>query len=271
MSLLKRTAVVAVALVGLFGQPAGAQRPPSSKWVEFKPGGLMGGGDALAMVYGVANISKQPVWVLAEFNSPGGDRLCEFLKKIEPGASTLFECAVAAIMADQRYPLKLSVYSDDRLASRVERFEPTFRTSQQELTSFEKLRAATTDTRPTPLANVDDGAASADLPTTFEPTWYRRLQRGFSLKAYEDSGQLTVSVDTLVFTAGEKVVRIPLAQITSVRLAGVPRDIANDWVVVRFTGDDQKPDGVGFKDGSGLGNGKGTGVMYLTIRRATRK
>ncbi len=272
MSLSKAAqVVVAVLLCSPSHTMSAAQRPPSSKWVEFKPGGLMGVAGGYALVYGIANTSKQLLWAMVEFNTPSGDRQCEFIKKIEPGASFLFQCPMTAILPGERYPLKLSVYADDRLAERVARFESVFRTSEQELAAFNKVRESLADAPSVSINALDDGAASPALPTSFEPTWFRRLQRGFSLKAYEDSGQLTVNADALVFTAGDKTVRIPVSNITSVRLDGMPRDLANDWVVVRFTNEGQKPDGVGFKDGARLGNGRDTGMMYLAVRRVAQK
>ena len=271
MSIWKST-VVAVMLVGLSGHVVtGAQRPPSSKWVEFKPGGLMGVAEGYALVYGIANTSKQPLWAMVEFDTEAGERQCEFIKKIEPGVSFLFQCPYMAVVPGQRYPLKLRVYTEDRLTGQVASFEPMFRATEAELAAFEKVRAGLTDAPRVTDKALDEGATSPDLPTSFEPTWFRRLQRGFSLRAYEDSGRLTVATDALVFTAGDKTVRISFSQITSVRLDGMPRDMANNWVVVRFTNDEQKPDGVGFRDGAGLGNGKGTSMMYLTVRRASQK
>ncbi len=56
------------------------QRSPSSNWVEFKPGGLMGSAGGYALVYGIANTSRQPLGAMVEFNSSDGDRQCEFIK-----------------------------------------------------------------------------------------------------------------------------------------------------------------------------------------------
>lgn len=108
--LWKIALVVALILLCLPAQTTtAAQRPPSSKWVEFKPDGLMGVAGGYGLVYGIANTSKQPVWAMVEFNSSGGGRQCAFIKRIEPGASLLFECPVTAVLAGERYPFKLSV------------------------------------------------------------------------------------------------------------------------------------------------------------------
>jgi hypothetical protein len=82
---------------------------------------------------------------------------------------------------------------------------------------------------------------------------------------------LTVDTDALLFTSDETTIRVPFAQISSVRLESMPSDPVNNWVVVRFTADDNKPEGVGFTDGAWLGNSNGEGMIFLTIRRAARK
>jgi hypothetical protein len=51
----------------------------------------------------------------------------------------------------------------------------------------------------------------------------------------------------------------------------MPNDIANHWVIVRFTNDEGKADGVGFRDGGRLGNRQGTGKIYQAVRRAAKK
>jgi hypothetical protein len=233
----------------------------------------MGVGGGHALVYRVANTSDEPLWVLVDFDEPNGDRLCGFIKKIEPGAGHLFECPLTTpVVADQEYRLRLSVYADDRLASRIAGVDPVFRANQTDLAAFEELRATIPEPRPAALGrSVDDAAPSPNLPAVFEPTWFRHLQRRLSLAAYEDSGRLTVDTDALLFTSDETTIRVPFAQISSVRLESMPSDPVNNWVVVRFTADDNKPEGVGFKDGAWLGNSNGEGMIFLTIRRAARK
>lgn len=51
----------------------------------------------------------------------------------------------------------------------------------------------------------------------------------------------------------------------------MPGDIANRWVVVRFTNDEGKADGVAFRDGGRMGFRQGTGMIYQTARRAASK
>jgi hypothetical protein len=98
-----------------------------------------------------------------------------------------------------------------------------------------------------------------------------RLNKGFSMRAYENSGNLTIEADALVFVDGKKTVRIPYSQITSVRWEPLDNDIANHWTAVRFTSDDGKPDGVAFRDGGMMGHSQGTGMIYVTLHRAAKK
>jgi hypothetical protein len=129
--------------------------------------------------------------------------------------------------------------------------------------------AAPTGSTAVPVG-VIEGAEPA-VPATFKPTWYRRVDRGFAMRAYENSGDLTVNSDELLFVDGEKTLRIPYAQIQSVRWEPMPNDIANHWVIVRFTTDENKPDAVGFRDGGRMGLRQGTGIIYLALRRAAKK
>jgi hypothetical protein len=137
------------------------------------------------------------------------------------------------------------------------------------------LAAARPDAAPTDKATavpdgVFEGLESAP-PVTFKPTWYRRVDRGFAMRAYENSGDLTIATEELLFVDGRKTVRIPYARLQSVRWEPMPNDIANHWVIVRFTNDEGKADGVGFRDGGRLGNRQGTGKIYQAVRRAAKK
>jgi hypothetical protein len=271
MSIWKSAAPVSLVLLCLaIPATSETQQPPESKWFEFKPGGLRGAAGGYALVYGIRNTSREPQWAMVEFDNPDGDRLCEFIKKIEPGAAIDFECPVAAVTAGQSYQLTLAVYEDERLTDRMVRFEPVLKVTEPELAEADKAGAASPAASRALVTTLDEGAATP-FPATFKPTWYRRVERGFSLRAYEDSGDLTVHADALVFTAGKKTIRIPVSQITSVRLDSLPRDIANHWVVVRFTNDEQKPDGVGFRDGARMGGGQDTRLIYMAVRRAAKK
>jgi hypothetical protein len=270
MSIPKTILIAAIVLACAPDQMVSAQRPPSSKWVDFGAGELVKTADGYALVYGISTSTRESLYALVEVSNPDGTRRCEFLKKLEPKASYRFECPLADAAAGQSYASRLTAYFDDRLEDRELRYEPVFQVTTQVLGAADKAAAPAAAVR-TVANGVDEGAASPALPTTFKPTWYRRLERGFSMKAYEDSGDLTVNADALVFTTGKKTVRIPFSDITSVRWEPMPRDIANYWVVVRFTNDQQQPDGVGFRDGSRMGASKGTGMMYLAVHRAAHK
>ena len=114
-------------------------------------------------------------------------------------------------------------------------------------------------------------AAELPLPSTHQPTWYRRINKGFSMRAYENSGDLTIEADALLFVDGPKTVRIPFSRIISVRWEPLDNDIANHWAVVRFTNDEGKEDGAAFRDGGRLGRRQGTGMIYVTLHRAAKK
>jgi hypothetical protein len=86
------------------------------------------------------------------------------------------------------------------------------------------------------------------------------------MKAYENSGDLTVSADELAFVDGKKTVRIPRARILSVRWEPLPNDIANHWIVVKFTNDEGKPDGVAFRDGARMGTRGRSGPIYQAVK-----
>jgi hypothetical protein len=58
------------------------------------------------------------------------------------------------------------------------------------------------------------------LPCTFETVWYRRADRGFSLKAYDASGTLTVAADTIAFRGGGRTLLIPARDVHASTYAG---------------------------------------------------
>jgi hypothetical protein len=110
--------------------------------------------------------------------------------------------------------------------------------------------------------------AAASLPTTFETVWYRPGKRGFSFKAYEASGTLTLGKELIEFKSTKKTLAIPVKDIQSVSYDKVTSAAnfadPNLWGIVRFgaTGE------VGaFRDGHFLGSGAGDSEkIYLTIR-----
>ncbi len=91
------------------------------------------------------------------------------------------------------------------------------------------------------------------------------------MRAYENSGDLTVTTDEVLFVDGKKTVRIPHSQILSVRWEPLANDIANHWVAVRFKNEEGKEDGVAFRDGGRMGLRGDTGPIYQALRRAAKK
>jgi hypothetical protein len=188
------------------------------------------------------------------------------LKVLEPKQRYRFECPVAPT-AGQKYPSRLRVYSDAKLTDREVFYE-----SVLDITP-DRVSAAATVSDSTAIV-VPDGTFEAGepvLPVTFKPTWYRRVDKGFGLRAYENSGNLTVTSDQLLFVDGKKTVRIPHSQILSVRWEPLPNDIANHWVVVRFTNEEGKEDGVAFRDGGRIGLRGETGPIYQALRQTAKK
>ncbi len=191
-----------------------------------------------------------------EVNSPDGSRGCEWLKTLEPKQAYRFECTLQDA-AGQKYASRVRLYRDAKLEDREFLYEPVLDVTPQFLATADSAQTGGT-------ALVPDGVfegIEVALPATFKPTWYRRVDRGFSMRAYENSGDLTVTADELVFVDGKKTVRIRHAQIPSVRWEPLPNDIANHWVVVLFTDDGGAPDGVAFRDGGRMGLRGSTGPI----------
>jgi hypothetical protein len=255
----------------LFAGAGGAQdKPPSSDSFEMGRPYLARRGDAYVLVHSISSSSrKDSYWMLVEVNNPDGSRRCEWLKTIEPKASYRFECPVDSATG-QTYGSRVRLYTDAELERREVHYTPELQVSAEAIAAADKREADATDKATVVPDGVFEGLDSVP-PVTFKPTWYRRVDRGFAMRAYENSGDLTIAADELVFVAGKKTVRIPYAQLQSVRWAPMPNDIANHWVIVRFTNDEGKADGVGFRDGGLLGGRQGTGKIYQAVRRAAKK
>jgi hypothetical protein len=264
---LARAVVFVVASVFTIGSAVAQEMPPKSKYYELDRVHLEKRDNAYLLVHTIASTaSKDRFWALVEVNNTDGSRKCEWLKVLEPKQRYRFECQVEAT-AGQKYPSRVRVYADARLTNRELFYEPVLDITAERLSAA----AAVNDSTATV---VPDGTFEADelaLPATFKPTWYRRVDKGFGLRAYENSGDLTVSSDQLLFVDGKKTVRIPHPQILSVRWEPLPNDIANHWVVVRFKNEDGKEDGVAFRDGGRMGLRGETGPIYQALRRAAKK
>jgi hypothetical protein len=240
---LTNSSIAAIALVMLssvFASTAGAQdNPPTSRWVELGRPHLTKRGDAIVLVQTMTSTaSKDRFWALEDMNGPDESSRCDWLKTLEAKQAYRFECPLKD-PSGQKYTLRVRVYRDAKLEDRELLYEPALDVTPQQLTAAENIGSAPAAV---PVGIFESGETA--LPATFKPTWYRRVDKGFGKKAYAHSGDLTVSADELLFVDGKKTVRIPQARILSVRWEPLPNEIANHWVVVRFTNDEGKADGV---------------------------
>ncbi len=261
--------VMLAVFVSLFAvESASAQdTPPKSKYYELEKVHLAKRDNAYLLVHTITSTaSKDRFWALVEVNNVDGSRKCEWLKVLEPKQRYRFECPVEGA-AGQKYPSRVRIYSDARLTDRELFYEPVLDITADRLSAT----AAVNDSTGTVVPDGTFDAVEVALPATFKPTWYRRIDKGFGMRAYENSGDLTVSADQLLFSDGKKTVRIPHSQILSVRWEPLPNDIANHWVVVRFKNEEGKEDGVAFRDGGRIGLRGETGPIYQALRRAAKK
>lgn len=266
MSKRNAAAVALVMLSFVFASEAGAQNtPPTSRWVEIGRPHLAKRGNAIVLVQTITSTaSKDRLWGLVEVNGSEEVGQCDWLKVLEANQAYRFECPLKN-PGGQKYELRVRVYRDAKLTDRELLYEPTVDATPQQVTAAETIKS---DQTAVPLGIFE--SMETPLPATFKPTWYRRVDKGFGMKAYENSGDLTVSADELVFVDGKKTVRIPQARILSVRWEPLPNDIANHWVVVRFTNEEGKADGVAFRDGGRLGTRGSTGPIYQAVRRTKK-
>lgn len=221
-----------------------------------------------ALVYTIAADARNPRWAVVEVNAADGSRTCEWLKKLDPGKTYRFECPLT-VAAGDLVPSRVRIFKDETLEDRDSFVDPVLKVTAGVLAAAAKAAPPTAS-----VVTVPDGTLEAldlPLPATFKPTWYRRIDKGFSMRAYENSGDLTIEADALVFVDGKKTVRIPFGRITAVRWEPLQGDIANHWTAVRFTNDEGQPDGVAFRDGGMLGRRQRTGQIYVTLHRAVKK
>lgn len=265
--ILTRAIVLLVVSVLMAGRAVAQETPPQSKYYELDKVHLAKRDNSYVLVHTIASTaSKDRFWALVEVNNVDGSRKCEWLKVLEPKQRYRFECPVEATTG-QKYPSRVRVYSDAKLTDRELFYEPVLDITADRLSAA----AAVKDSTATVVPDGTFEAGEPALPATFKPTWYRRVDKGFGLRAYENSGDLTVSSDQLLFVDGKKTVRIPHSQILSVRWEPLPNDIANHWVVVRFKNDEGKDDGVAFRDGGRMGLRGETGPIYQALRHAAKK
>jgi hypothetical protein len=110
-------------------------------------------------------------------------------------------------------------------------------------------------------------AVAAGLPARFETVWYRPGKRGFSLKAYDATGTLTIDTEAIEFKSDKKTLTIRVSDIQSVSLDKVTSAAnfadPNRWGIVKFGAEGEV---AAFHDGHGLGGGGDTERIYLTMR-----
>lgn len=261
------TAAIALVLISLVcASSVDAQNnPPTSRWVELGRPHLAKRGNAIVLVQNITSTaSKDRLWALVEVNGSDETGACDWLKTLEPKQAYRFECPLKN-PSGQKYTTRVRVYRDAKLEDRELLYEPALDVTPQQVTAAEDIGSA-----PAPVPMGIFESVETALPATFKPTWYRRVDKGFGMKAYENSGDLTVSADELLFVDGKKTVRIPQARILSVRWEPLPNDIANHWVVVRFTNEEGKADGVAFRDGGRMGTRGSTGPIYQAVRRTKK-
>jgi hypothetical protein len=254
---------------GLFAiEHAVAQEtPPTSRYYELDKVHLAKRDDTYLLVHTiVSTASRDRFWALVEVNNRDGSRKCEWLKVLEPKQRYRFECPVEAT-AGQKYPSRVRVYSDARLTHRELFYEPVVDVTADRLSAA----AGVSDSTGTVVPDGTFETGELGFPVTFKPTWYRRVDKGFGMRAYENSGELTVTKDEVRFVDGNKTLRIPQSQILSVRWEPLPNDIANHWVVVRFKSEEGRDDSVAFRDGGRIGLRGDTGPIYQALRGATKR
>lgn len=253
-------------LLTIAATPAAAQTaPPSSKWVEIGRPYFAKRGTGIVLVQNITSTRpKEKSWALVEMNGSDETAPCDWMKVLEPKQSYRFECPLKN-PSGAKFSTRVRVFKDAELDDRELLYEP-------ELTATPDAMASADTLSPTPAA-VPPGTfegMTTTLPVTFKPTWYRRVDKGFGMRAYENSGDFTVSAEDILFVDGKKTIRVPFAKISSVRWEPLPNDIANHWIVVKFTNDEGKPDGIAFRDGARMGTRGRSGPIYQAVRQGMK-
>lgn len=264
----KPSIFIAVVALLVAGPVAAQDKPPTSRLVELGMPHVAKRGDGYVLVQNVTTTSsstKDKFWALVEINGPAQASSCDWLKAMDNSQSVRFECPLENAVG-QTFTGRVRVYTDAKLEDRYVFYEPEMTITQSMLTA---ASTAPADVTPVPVGTFE--GMDMPLPATFKPTWYRRLDKGFGLRAYEKSGDFTVTAEELSFVDGKTTVKIPVSNIQSVRWEPVPNDIANHWVVVRFTNAEGKEDGVAFRDGGRMGTRGNTGPIYLAARKVARR
>ena len=260
-------AAVAVLMLSIAFPPlARAQNnPPESRWVEISKPYLAKRGSGIVLAHTISSTSpRDKWWAIVDMSGTDDTAPCTWLKIVEPKQSYRFECPLKN-PAGQKYSTRVRIFRDAELNNREIHYVPELAVSEAMVAAAENAASAQA---PVPPATFESMATT--FPATFKSTWYRRVDKGFGMRAYENSGDLTVSADELLFVDGDKTVRIPYAKIQSVRWEPLPNDIANHWIVVKFTNEEAKPDGVAFRDGARMGTRGRSGPIYQAVRNAKK-
>lgn len=244
---------------------AAQENPPESRWVEISKPYLAKRGGGIVLAHTISSTSaRDRWWAIVDMNGADDTAPCTWLKILEPKQSYRFECPVKN-PTGQKYSTRVRVFRDAELDRREIHYVPELAVSDSMVAAAEDAASAPPSVPPGTFEGMP-----TTFPVTFKSTWYRRVDRGFGMRAYENSGDLTVSADGLLFVDGDKTVRIPNAKIRSVRWEPLPNDIANHWIVVTFSNDEGKPDGVAFRDGARMGTRGRSGPIYQAVRNAMK-
>lgn len=104
-----------------------------------------------------------------------------------------------------------------------------------------------------------------ELPKVFESVWYREAERKSLLKAYTASGKLTIGDQEIEFKSDDGDFEISIEDVNTISWGVLPRDTYNDWSIIKY-GEPEKI--IGFKDGSKLGWGTDTDLIFSTLKYA---
>jgi hypothetical protein len=220
----------AISMLVVCSAAVGAQNnPPESRWVAISKPYLAKRGSVIVLAHTISSTTSR-------------------------------ECPVTN-PADQKYLTRVRIFRDAQLNDREIHYVPELAVSESMVAAAEDVGSAEASVPPGTFES-----SATTYPAVFKPTWYRRVDKGFGMRAYENSGDLTVTADELRFVDGDKTVRIPFAKIQSVRWEPLPNDIANHWIVVKFINDEGNPDGVAFRDGARLGTRGRSGPIYQAVR-----
>ena len=112
------------------------------------------------------------------------------------------------------------------------------------------------------------GPQQITLLKEFATVWYRSGDKRTTLVAYSASGKLVISEHRVVFGEKDEAIDIGIDQIKSVSRGKMRGDLFNNWAILRY-GDPEKI--AGFKDGSQLGWGGDTNLIYSALESALGK